>query len=177
MYYKSVEQPLNYVRCCHLDVDLSYQVLLVCFQYSIILHTTTQTPQTDMEHKILHKKCLTTLKGTNRSRKANKGGNTTAKRKNGQYEKQWSTKHYTDNKSSSNTNPTKNWGCSGGLSSSCTTSGTRRVTFYKHGDKVMNEERLWTDHLTSRGGFGLFLKKYSDFDGGKKIIWLIVFVI
>jgi hypothetical protein len=35
----------------------------------------------------------------------------------------------------------------------------------------LNQIPLGTDHLTSRGGgggYGLFLKKYSDFGGGKK---------
>jgi hypothetical protein len=46
---------------------------------------------------------------------------------------------------------------------------------------------LGNDHLTWRGGYGFFLKKYSDspccwkkysdFGGGKKIIWFRVFVI
>ena len=39
-----------------------------------------------------------------------------------------STKHYTENKRFSNTNPTKKWGCSGRVSSSCFTRDTRRVT-------------------------------------------------
>jgi hypothetical protein len=30
--------------------------------------------------------------------------------------------------------------------------------------------QLGTDHLTCRGGYGFFLKKYSDFGGGKKKI-------
>jgi hypothetical protein len=41
-------------------------------------------------------------------------------------------KAYTKNKKSSNTNPTKNAGYSGRVSSSCSTSGTRRVNLVTH---------------------------------------------
>ena len=57
-----------------------------------------------------------------------------AKRK-GQKDKQRYTKYFTENKRSNDTNPTKTRGelrCPGRLSSSRSTSGTRRVTLVTH---------------------------------------------
>ena len=59
------------------------------------------------------------------------GQKTECPKEKGQKDKQRSTKHYTKNKQSSNTNSTKTSGelvRSGRESSSCSTSGTRRVT-------------------------------------------------
>jgi hypothetical protein len=63
----------------------------------------------------------------------------------GQTDKQWETKHYTENDRSSHTNPTKTEGelrCSGSVCSSCSTCGTRGIVIsmlYGVGD--VNQEQ------------------------------------
>ena len=61
----------------------------------------------------------------------------------GQMDKQRSTKHYTENKRSSNTNPTKTRGelrCSWRVGSSCSTIGTCRVTLVTNSESVISHE-------------------------------------
>jgi hypothetical protein len=63
-----------------------------------------------------------------------------------QKDKQLSTKHYTENRSSSNTNPTKTGGelrCSGKVSSYCPTCDTRRGTVKRH-EHHMIWKSCWT---------------------------------
>ena len=87
----------------------------------------------------IHEACLQTInciwckhvvlkdtKGVIRMRKSKKRTNNAIAKRKGQTGKQWSTKHYTQKKRSSNTNPTNIDGklrCSGSVSSSCSTCG------------------------------------------------------